>query len=108
MVLNTPEHEEDTSDDCEDERVGEVTVEGELHHVAAEAKCSSGLHQSGKYPPADRTERNWGSQMVPEVFERETDLSMTASGIPAIIVAELISFLGLTILSHASKDATKK
>ena len=36
-----------------DEGVGEVSVEGELHQVASDAKSSCGLHQRHEYPPAD-------------------------------------------------------
>jgi len=46
VVLDAPEHEDDGSDDCEDQRVGEVSVERQLDDVSTEAKCPCRLDES--------------------------------------------------------------
>ena len=53
MVLDAPQHEDDGGDDGEDEGVGEVTVEGELDHVSAQAQRARRLNQGGEDPPTD-------------------------------------------------------
>jgi len=57
VVLDAPEHEDDGSDDCEDQRVGEVSVERQLDDVSTQAKCPCRLNEGRKDPPTDRTEK---------------------------------------------------
>ena len=51
VILDTPEHEDDAGDNCEDESVGEVLVEGELDKVSPESECSGGLDERRENPP---------------------------------------------------------
>ena len=53
VVLDAPQHEDDGGDDGEDEGVGEVTVEGQLDHVSAQAQRARRLYQGGEDPPTD-------------------------------------------------------
>lgn len=64
MPHERPDHEYDTGDDAEDERIGEVSVKSELGNVAANAKCAHCLLQIRQYPVAnahvDEDERHSG------------------------------------------------
>ena len=68
MVLDAPQHEDDGGDDGEDEGVGEVTVEGKLHHVSAQAQRARCLNQRRKDQPTDGAAR--GEVTISGYFER--------------------------------------
>ena len=56
VKFDVPHHEDDGRDDREDEGVGKVAVESELHHVPPEPEGPCRGHQGRKHPPTNRAE----------------------------------------------------
>ena len=75
VVLDRPEHEDDTADDTEDEGVGEVFVDRQLDQVPSQPELSSGGHDGREHPPRDisipvRSETRGGLEILTSTLRR--------------------------------------
>ena len=62
MVLDAPQHEDDTVDDGKHQGVGKVFVDRQLDQVPPQSELSGGGHDGGEHPP--RGDEFWSDEKL--------------------------------------------